>query len=122
MNFSAKANTNVQAPKKKNPKGVVKVGGMTFVSKSKMIPTCIETAQASIPIASTHEKYNIIEPYQGCYTKTYEISNINYQTASETEQDSILVRWRAFLNSLGPNMDMALTVFNRPLNIPYRQG
>ena len=117
MNFSAKDNKNVKTPTKKNPNGYVKLGGMTLMPKAKMVKTCIETAQASIPITSVHEKQNIIEPYPGCYTKTYEITNINYQTASETEQDSILTRWRAFLNSLGSNMDMALTIFNRPINM-----
>lgn len=33
-------------------------------AKPKMIPDVRETIQASIPIRSVHDKYNLIEPYR----------------------------------------------------------
>lgn len=115
--FSAK-NVQAQAIKEANKKkGTSQIGNLLLKKKPKKVPICMETMQASIPIQSVHEQYNLIETYDECYTKTYSITNINYQTASESEQDSMLTKWRAFLNSLGSNTEMALTVFNRPINM-----
>ena len=76
-----------------------------------------ETVQDSVPIWAVHEKENIIESYPGCYVKCYKLTNINYQTATEDEQDSVLTKWRAYLNSLGNNQEMQLTIFNRAINM-----
>ena len=67
-----------------------------------------ETIQASIPIKTVHDKANLIESYDGCFTRSYEISNINYQTSSEPEQDILLTKWRAFLKG------------NKNLGLAYR--
>ena len=85
--------------------------------RPKKIGLVRQTVQASIPIQTVHEKENLIEPYEGCFIKIYRISNINYQTSTETEQDLILTKWRAFLNSLGTNQEMQLTFFNRNINL-----
>lgn len=114
-------NTNQNNNPTGKPKGALKMGSLLFKAIPHKRPMCVETAQASIPITTAHDKYNIIEPYEGCYTKSYAISNINYQTASEDEQDTILTHWRAYLNSLGANTEMALTVFNRPVNMAQFQ-
>lgn len=88
-----------------------------FFNKQKMLPDCIETVQDSIPIRAVHEKYNLIETYEGCYTRSFRITNINYETSSEEEQKVLMERWRDFLNSFGSNMEAALTVYNRPMDI-----
>ncbi len=88
--------------------------------RPKKVPEVMETVQDSIPIYTVHEKRNLIEPYKGCFTKTYCIENINYQTASEAEQTAVILKWRAFLNSLGANVEMALTVFNQLTALPSR--
>ena len=85
--------------------------------RPKKIGLVRQTVQASIPIQTVHEKENLIEPYEGCFIKIYRISNINYQTSTETEQDLVLTKWRAFLNSLGTNQEMQLTLFNRNINL-----
>ena len=81
------------------------------------VPEVMETVQDSIPIYTVHEKRNLIETYPGCFTRTYAIENINYRTASEAEQESILTKYRTFLNSLGSNTEMSLTLFNRNINL-----
>ena len=83
----------------------------------KMLTVPATTAQGSVPIWAVHEKENIIESYPGCYTKSYRLTNMNYQTATEQEQDSVLTKWRAYLNSLGCNQEMQLTIFNRVINM-----
>ena len=85
--------------------------------KTRKVALVRQTVQASIPIQTVHEKENLIEPYEGCFIKIYRISNINYQTSTETEQDLVLTKWRAFLNSLGTNQEMQLTLFNRNINL-----
>ena len=100
----------MQSKQKKNNISNIKL-------KIQKIPTVRETVQATIPIKTVHDKANLIESYDGCYTRTYEIANINYQTASEPEQESILTKWRAFLNSLGSESEMQLTIFNRNINM-----
>lgn len=109
--------TKIQQNANKNNKNVNNTNLLGLKTKPKMVPTVMETTQASIPIKTVHDKDNLIEPYDGCYTRSYTISNINYQTASETEQEIILTKWRAFLNSLGSNEEMQLTIFNRNINI-----
>lgn len=100
--------------KKSKPSSSKGFLGRPFTRK---MPVCIETIQGSIPIYAVHDRVNLIEPYKNCYTRSYNLTNINYQTASENEQDLILTKWRAYLNSLGSNMEMNLTVFNRNINI-----
>ena len=53
--------------------------------RPKKVPEVMETIQASIPIFTVHEKRNLIETYKDCFTRSYSIDNINYQTASEAE-------------------------------------
>ncbi|MBQ8006800.1 MAG: hypothetical protein IJ245_04125 [Lachnospiraceae bacterium] len=88
-----------------------------FGRKPRKIKKCRETIQGSIPIVSVHDKANLIESYDGCYTRTYDLANINYQTASETEQDHILTHYRAYLNSFGSSTEVQITIFNRNINL-----
>ncbi len=108
------------ANKKQENKNKKKESTLKLLLKSdkpEMLPKCIDTVQKGIPIKSIYEKYNLIETYEGCYTKSYSISNINYQTATEEEQEEYLTRWRAYLNSLGTDQELAVTVFNRNVNM-----
>ena len=104
------ANTN-KKPNKSN------VNVTALLTNPKKLPDVRETIQSSIPIQSVHDKQNLIESYRGFFTRTYEMSNMNYQTVSESEQDATLTRWRAFLNSIGVNEELQLTIFNRSVNI-----
>ncbi len=110
-------NANNTADKQKKQGIFTLFSNNMIVKKPKKIKAVLETVQDSIPIDTVHEKANLIESYPGCYTKSYRIENINYNTATETEQDTLLSRWRALLNSLGSKMDFQLTVFNRPIDI-----
>lgn len=90
---------------------------MLIKSKPKVMPECITTIQRSIPIRTVFDKHNLIESYENCYTRTYELTNLNYQTASEDEQVLTISKWRSFLNSVGSNMELNLSLFNRSINL-----
>ncbi len=103
--------------KKQTKKKQSIVSALLKSNKPDILPKCIDTVQKGIPIKSVYEKNNLIETYDGCYTKSYSISNINYQTSTEEEQEEYLTRWRAYLNSLGTDQELAVTIFNRNVNM-----
>lgn len=86
-------------------------------SQVKIPERVIETVQDSVPIDTVHDKDNLIESYPGQYSRMYKISEINYQTLSEEEQEHIFERYRAFLNSVGSNTEIALTIHNRNIDL-----
>lgn len=78
---------------------------------------CVQTIQDSIPIYCVHDKYNLIESYPGNFSRMYELTNINYQTASEEEQLIYLSDWRTILNIIGNNQEMNITIHNRKIDM-----
>lgn len=86
--------------------------------KVKGIPDrVVETAQDAVPILTVHDKENLVEGYKGQYSRSYKLSDVNYSTLAQEEQENFFERWRAYINSLGANTEMALTIFNRAINI-----
>ena len=76
----------------------------------------ISSMQESIPIYAVHEKENLIEVFPGYFVKSYYMRQINYMTASEEEQENILMGWRDVYNSLG-DAKISLTTINKTVNI-----
>ncbi len=81
------------------------------------VELCRMTTQDSVPIYAVHEKENIIETYPGCYTRMYRLEENNYQTETESSQQQIFVNLRSVFNSLGTGCEMAISVFNRNINL-----
>lgn len=77
----------------------------------------VETVQDMVPIVAVHEKLNLIQSYEGQFSRSYRIGEANYQTLAEDQQAIFFDRWRSFLNSLGSNSEIAVTVFNRNINM-----
>lgn len=77
---------------------------------------CVQTVQKTLPIYAVHEKFNIIESYPGCYSKSYYIGNNNYQTEPEEIEMEMFLKYRAVLNSLGKNCEYAISIYNRNIN------
>lgn len=50
------------------------------------------------------------------YSMTYKFSDINYQTASEEEKESLFMQYANTINSFDPGGITQLTVFNRPIS------
>lgn len=80
-------------------------------------PLCIQTVQDSVKIHGVHEKINLIESYKGCYSRTYALSEINFQSSSTEEQEIIMSKYRAILNSFPSSSEISVTVFNRNVNL-----
>ena len=78
---------------------------------------CIETIQDTIPIHCVHDKYNLIESFPGNFSRMYALSNINYQTASQEEQEIYLTDWRTILNIVGNNQEFSVSIYNREINM-----
>lgn len=77
----------------------------------------VTTTQESIPIHTVHIKEGIIETYPTCYTRTYSLSDINYQTATEDDQANLFLKYKTFINSIGDNCTCSITIYNRNINI-----
>ena len=83
----------------------------------KPIVRALSTAQESVPIYAVHDQYNLIESYPHCYTRTYSITDINYQTATDEDQLSLLLMWSELLNLLPADCEFQQTIFNRKINM-----
>ncbi|SEL99922.1 hypothetical protein SAMN04487770_1237 [Butyrivibrio sp. ob235] len=81
------------------------------------VSSCKITAQDSVPIFAVHEKENLIETYPGFFTRQYYITENNYQTETMELQDSMLKKWRSFINSIGTNCEFAITIHNKNINM-----
>ena len=78
---------------------------------------CVQTVQDTVPIYAVHENANLIESYPGCFSKSYEIKEINFQTSTVEEQELTMTKYRSLINSWGSNMEAAITIFNRNVNL-----
>ena len=78
---------------------------------------CITSVQNTVAVKAVHEKFGLIESYNGMFVKSYRLGEINYLTASEEEQEVLLTRWRGILNSIGNNCEFAITFFNRSVDM-----
>lgn len=81
------------------------------------------TTQDSVPIYAIHEEENLIETYPQMFTKTYQITENNYQTETEENQQAMFVNLRNLFNSLDDRVEMSITIFNKDINIAtYRDN
>ena len=100
---------------KDKQKKKIDFAGLMSKKDSNMPPKeiCIQTVQKSVPILAVHEKNNLIEAYPGCFSKTYSLQELNFQSSTTEEQELTMSKYRAILNSFGSNMEVAITIFNR---------
>ena len=81
------------------------------------------TTQDTVPIYAIHEEENLIETYPQMFTKMYQITENNYQTETEDNQQSMFVNLRNLFNSLDTRIELAITIFNKDVNIEnYRNN
>lgn len=90
-----------------------------MIKFSDKIPANIgcSTVQGSVPIVGIYEKYNLIESYEGVYSKSYVIADNNYLTAPVDEQHSIYDAWKHLINSFSTDIDFAVTFNNHSINM-----
>ena len=89
------------------------------IPRRERVPTqnYAQSSAASVPIVGVHEKYQLIETYRGCYEKSYYIGNNNYLTASEDEQTVVYKGWKKVINSLGTDVEAAITIYTHSVNM-----
>ena len=83
------------------------------ISGREHVPTqnYAQSSAASVPVVGVYEKYQLIETYKCCYEKSYYIGNNNYLTASEDEQNVVYKGWKKVINSLGTDVEAAITIY-----------
>ena len=104
---------------KKKQKNKIDVAALFSKKDTSMPPKeiCVQTVQKSVPILAVHEKNNLIEAYPGCFSKSYTLQELNFQSSTIEEQELTMSKYRAILNSFGSNMEVAITIFNRNVNL-----
>lgn len=76
-----------------------------------------KTVQDSIPILAVHEKENLIETYEGFFTRSYWIGENNYASETESREQDIYLDYRKILNSIGVHEEYSLSMLNRNIDI-----
>lgn len=106
-----------QKDKKKNTAYAKQRANLHFAETKAPDRGYVQSTAASVPILGVHEKHQFIETYRNCYVKDYLLGGINYLTAPEEEQMTVYKGWKSLLNSLGTNMEAALTIYNHSVNL-----
>ena len=65
----------------------------------------------SIPIRSISEE-GVLETRKGLYSKTYSLTDVNFQIARRIEKGEMFVSYRSFLNALDPSQTLQITIYN----------
>lgn len=110
-------------PKNTNKKNKIKAPrALSNFKKSMTTPApkldpCKITVQDSVPIKAVHDQYNLIEPYEGMFTKSYRIGENNYATETAETENTLLTQYRNFMNSLGDKYECAITIFNKNIDM-----
>lgn len=125
-NFQVEENINEQneemieeeAPSKKNKKGKSskktntkkKSGG----SKKGML-NIPRTAQDTVPYFAAYEN-GIIEIEPGVFSRSYQLADVNFRTATDEEQKNIFDKYVDFLNTFDSDIRLQLTIFNKSVD------
>ena len=73
------------------------------------------TVQESIPYLRIYEN-GIIEPEKGRFSKTYMLQDVNFQIASQEEQEDIFLAYSDLLNCFGSEVDIQISINNRNID------
>lgn len=90
--------------------------------KEKGLMDAPQTVQQTIPYTSVYSN-GIIETVPGTYTKCYFLSDVNFKTANDEEQETIFTDYGNLLNTFGHDVSAEITIFNRNIDIErFRQN
>lgn len=74
-----------------------------------------KTAQKTIPYKSIY-KNGIIEDYNGNFSKSYFLEDVNFTIVARNEQEAIFQHYEEFLNMFSPDVKFQITIFNRNID------
>ncbi len=72
--------------------------------------------QESIPYKTTYPSVNIIEDYNGYFSKTYKLEDCNFGTVDEEKRESMFEDYEKVLNTITPGSRGQLLIFNRTVD------
>lgn len=81
--------------------------------KAKVKTTIPKTVRESIPYRYVYPDSGIIEIKQGVFSRSYLLGDINYKTANQDVQESLLQAFMRVLNSMDSYVQCQETVFNK---------
>ena len=80
--------------------------------KKKEVKKVPRTVQQTIPYESVYTN-GIFKVGPGKFSKTYRLSDANFDIAEEQEQANMYLDYEGFLNSIDVNMTAQITIYNR---------
>lgn len=83
--------------------------------KKKNIGKIPKTVQQSIPYERVY-KNGIIETETGVFTKSYLLNDVNFQIATQEEQENIFCLYGDLLNTFGAEIGVEITIYNRNID------
>lgn len=98
-------NTNNQIVTKKN-------NGKSAKKKIEHIPTSISD---SIPYISVYEN-GIFEIKHGTFSKSYRVPEVNFKTASQSNQEKLAELYSDFINSFEAGVSVEVTLYNKTID------
>lgn len=75
-----------------------------------------KTVQDTIPYYAVYPGDGVIEFEKGVFTKSYLLTDINYQIAKQEEQEEMFQKYGAFLNSFDSSIKVQITINNKNVN------
>lgn len=75
-----------------------------------------KTVAESIPYYCVYEDENLIELTKGLFSKTYSLTDINYQIAKVPEQEDMFLKYGEFINSFDTTIGIQLVINNKTIN------
>lgn len=74
-----------------------------------------KTVQQSIPYDTVYPN-GIIRSLSGRFSKSYELKDVNFETADQASQEQMYLDYEGLLNSIDSNMVAEITIFNRSID------
>lgn len=104
---------NAEATTKKNKKE--KKNSKVNATAKNLAGQVPRTVQESIRYTRVYEN-GIIETEKGVFTKSYPLSDVNFQIAAQEEQEEIFLSYSDLLNSFGSGVKIQVTINNRNID------
>ena len=98
------------------PKGAAKGSKKKETPRSKAGTAVPKTVQESIPYLRVYEN-GIIETNKGVFTKSYLLQDVNFQIASDQEQEEMFLAYSDLLNLFPANAGVQISINNRNIDI-----
>lgn len=71
-----------------------------------------KTAQQTIPMRALY-KNGVIEANDGSFSKVYKLNNINFNSLSKVDQETVFNKYKEFLNSFGADTTIQINMYNK---------